>query len=404
MPAGAGKHLYHIKKRKLMEIRRSKKEAMKSISILVLNYEYPPIGGGAGEVTQSLCRFFAGKGIGQTIITGWVPGLPWSERTETTTLIRVPMLKFRKDRTSVLGMASYLLTAFIPMIYILLTRRIDIIHAHFIVPVGILALIAKKIFGIPYVVTMHGGDVPGMVPEQTDHLFHWALSMARTVAKNADIVTAVSSGLKELAMKSYSVPVTVIHNGIDAGWIKTDQKDNVDDGLRHLIFVGRLTQQKNVLSLIRAVGQLNQDHRWQLDILGDGPLMSALQQEARNLPAVRFHGWLPMAQVKQMLSDADIFLLPSFAEGLSIAALQAMARGCALVVSHIPMNRDVVDVGNNGFFCGHDPASIAMAIEKCLPDLERMQQNSLSKASMFLWDRIGEVYLSYFGKIIAEKP
>lgn len=377
---------------------------MKSISILVLNYEYPPIGGGAGEVTQSLCRFFSGKGIGQTIITGWVPGLPWSERTETTTLIRVPMLKLRKDRTSVLGMASYLLSAFIPMIYILLTRRIDIIHAHFIVPVGILALIAKKIFQIPYAVTMHGGDVPGIVPEQTDRLFQWALNMARTVAKNADIVTAVSSGLKELAMKSYNVPVTVIHNGIDAGWIKTYRKDKAnDDGLRRLIFVGRLTQQKNVLSLIRAVGLLNHDHRWQLDILGDGPLMSTLQEEARHLPAVHFHGWLPMAQVKQMLSDADIFLLPSFAEGLSIAALQAMACGCALVVSHIPMNRDVVDVGSNGFFCGHDPESIAEAIEKCLPELGRLQQNSLNKASTFLWDRIGEVYLSYFGKIIAEK-
>jgi glycosyltransferase involved in cell wall biosynthesis len=372
--------------------------------LLVLNYEYPPVGGGAGQVTENLCRFFAGRGIRQTVITGWVPGLKWRERHDLLTIIRVPMLKLRRDRTSVAGMASYLLTAFWPLVYVLMTRRPDLIHAHFAVPVGILALLAKRIFGTPYVITMHGGDVPGMVPEQTDSLFRWARGIARAVVRNAAVVTAVSRGLKALAAASYETPVEVIPNGIDPSWIDTPGGKTQDpSGVRRLIFVGRLTHQKNVSSLIQAVGLLQGDHAWRLDILGDGPLGEALRQEAQHLPFVHFHGWLPVEKVKAMLSDADIFLLPSFSEGLSIAALQAMARGCALIVSDIPMNRDVVQAGVNGHFCSHDPESIAAAIERCLPDLDQLKENSRQKAPMFLWDRIGDVYLSFFGTICEGK-
>ena len=373
--------------------------------ILVLNYEYPPVGGGAGQVTENLCRFFAGRGVRQTVITGWVPGLKWRERHDRLTIIRVPMLKLRRDRTSVAGMASYLMAAFWPLVYILITRRPDLIHAHFAVPVGILALVAKRISGTPYVITMHGGDVPGMVPEQTDTLFRWARGMARAVVRNAKIVTAVSGGLKALAAETYHTPVEVIPNGIDPSWIDAASgKTRDSSGIRRLIFVGRLTHQKNVSALIQAIGLLKGDPKWRLDILGDGPLGEALRHEARDLPSVRFHGWLPVEKVKEMLSEADIFLLPSFSEGLSIAALQAMARGCALIVSDIPMNRDIVEAGVNGHFCGHDPKSIAAAIERCLPDLDRMKENSLKKAPMFLWDRIGEVYLTCFEKCCETKP
>lgn len=374
-------------------------------SIVVLNYEYPPVGGGAGQVTEHLCRFFARQGIRQWVITGWVPGLPWVERQGRLTIIRVPMLKLRRDRTSVAGMASYLLGAAVILLLKLSCRRVDLIHAHFALPVGLLALLAKGIFGTPYVITLHGGDVPGMVPEQTDALFRWAGGVARRVADRADLVTAVSGGLKALAARSYPAPITVIPNGIDASWIEGDRRPPRQAGAeKRLIFVGRLTRQKNVSALIRAVGLLRGDQRWRLDILGDGPLGESLRREAADMPAVHFHGWLPVEEVKRRLSEADIFLLPSFSEGLSIAALQAMARGCALVVSDIPMNRDVVQEGVNGFFCSHDPQGIARAIERCLPDLERLQANSRQRAGAFLWDRIGEEYLSHFARIGEAKP
>jgi glycosyltransferase involved in cell wall biosynthesis len=373
-------------------------------NIVILNYEYPPVGGGAGQVTQSLCDFFSARGIRQTIITGWVPGTRWLERCKDITIIRVPMLKWRKDRTSVPGMASYLIMAFLPLLYVLLTRKVELIHAHFVVPVGILAMLAKSLFGTPYMVTMHGGDVPGMVPEQTDSLFRWVRRTANAVVESADVATAVSTGLKELASRSYRVPVAVIPNGIDSSWIDpvTEHASIAGREIR-LVFVGRLTRQKNVSALLKAVALLDRDRPWRLEIVGDGPLRGPLQKEAGNQPSVSFLGWLTPEQVKTKLSEADIFVLPSFSEGLSMAALQAMAKGCALVVSEIPMNRDVIEEGINGFCCGHDPESIAAAIEKCLPALNRLKLNSIRKASTFLWEHIGEVYLSYFEKIIEGK-
>ena len=112
--------------------------------ILVLNYEYPPVGGGAGQVSHNLCRFFANKGLKIIVITGWIPGLRWIEHDINQTIIRVPMLKCRRDRTTVFGMASYLFFAFFPMCFLILQKKVDLIHSHFALPVGFLSLLSKR--------------------------------------------------------------------------------------------------------------------------------------------------------------------------------------------------------------------------------------------------------------------
>lgn len=378
---------------------------MRSVrTLLILNYEYPPVGGGAGQVARSLCSCFARKGVEQIVITGWAPGLSFFDTIDKIRIIRVPMLKLRRDRTSVWGMASYIITAFFPLIYLLATRRIDAIHAHFVVPVGTLALAAKKLFGTPYIVTMHGGDVPGMVPEQTDSLFRWAKGAAKAVIRNADVVTAVSTGLADLAAKGYGERPEAIPNGIDKSWIDENGLGRAASSAEcRLVFAARLTEQKNAASLIEAFKQLGGSVRWRLDILGDGPLMNELRDAARGAAGVTFHGWVPEAEVKRILSEADIFVLPSFSEGLSIAALQAMARGCALVVSDIPMNRDILEESVNGFFCRHSPESIAAAIERCLPIIDELKSNSQRKACSFLWEDIGDVYLKRIEDIVERK-
>jgi glycosyltransferase involved in cell wall biosynthesis len=369
--------------------------------ILVLNYEYPPVGGGAGQVTQNLCGIFADHGIRQTVITGWIPGLSWSEQGENLTVIRVPMLKCRRDRTSVVGMASYLLTAFFPLLWIIMNRKIDLIHAHFMLPVGILAGLSRVIFGVPYIITLHGGDVPGMVPEQTDGLFRFFKKTAIWVSKKANAVVSVSEGLRRLAGKTYPVDIRVIPNGIASSWIQNGSGGKpFDAGTTHLVAGGRLTHQKNIGAVIRAVRLLTARGKWHLHIVGDGPLMDMLKKETGDLDCVTFHGWLSPDAVKDILTASDIFLLPSYSEGLSVAALQAMARGCALVVSDIPMNHDILEEGVNGYFCGHDPESIASSIYKCLPMLAKLKQGSLAKIRAFEWPLIGRQYIDIFEDVV----
>ena len=70
-----------------------------------------------------------------------------------------------------------------------------------------------------------------------------------------------------------------------------------------------------------------------------------------------------------------------------------------MVVSDIPMNKDIVEEGVNGFFCTHMPESIAMAIKKCLPNLETLKAGSIQKASSFSWLNIGQRYLESFERV-----
>ncbi|MDY7039156.1 MAG: hypothetical protein SV375_23775, partial [Thermodesulfobacteriota bacterium] len=68
----------------------------------------------------------------------------------------------------------------------------------------------------------------------------------------------------------------------------------------------------------------------------------------------------------------------------------------------IPMNKDIVDEGFNGYFCDHDAKSISETIMKCLPKLEELKSGSVTKCASFCWDKIGERYLSCFKDIYVE--
>jgi glycosyltransferase involved in cell wall biosynthesis len=370
--------------------------------LLVLNYEYPPIGGGAGVVSENVCNFLSSRKIIQTIITSWLPGLKFYERDGNITIIRVPTLKLSRHKTTFIGMFSYILSAFLPMMAVIIFRRINIIHSHFAVPVGVLAYGANLILKIPYVITLHGGDVPGMVPEQTDAMFRLIKPFARKIINRASMVTTVSSGLRELALKSYSKPIQVIPNGIDGSLIlnrlenSDRQKNNIS-----LLFAGRFTKQKNIDSIIKAMRIIEGTSlKCALDILGDGPLKSELERESTGIKGITFHGWVAEKEVREMMLETDIFILPSFSEGLSVACLHAMSQGCALVLSNIPMNLDLLDEGKNGYFASHDPQSVASAILRCSESLERLKQGSLEKVREFTWDKIGPQYEKLFLSIV----
>ncbi len=373
--------------------------------IIVLNYEYPPVGGGAGQVSRSICSELVKKGLKTIVITGWVPGLKFLEHSEGMTICRVPMLKLNRFRTSIMAMASYVVTAMFPALYYASLRKTALIHAHFVLPVGIVAWTVSKLRGTPYILTLHGGDVPGALPEQTDGLFRFLTPLARRIVEDSLSATVVSNGLKELAEKSYPPEkLIVIANGIDSSWLCEERSCNKkpSDEIR-LVASGRFTHQKNFEGLVRAVRKLDPEKKWRLDLLGDGPFMERVRKEAEGMKNVHLPGWVEEKEVKAYFRKGDIFLLPSFSEGLSVAGLQAMASGCALVVSDIPMNHDLLDEGENGYFCSFEPESIAEAIEKAAKNLERFSQRSLEKVKSFFWEEVGEEYFQLMERHL-DKP
>ena len=131
------------------------------MNILIINYEFPPIGGGGGIATYYIARELVRKGHAVSVLTSHFRELRWRETLEDIEIFRAPVLRKRRDYCSVFEMASFILTSLPMLVALLLTRNFDLIHIFFGVPSGPLGYVAKKLFGIPYLIRMGGGDVPG---------------------------------------------------------------------------------------------------------------------------------------------------------------------------------------------------------------------------------------------------
>ena len=139
-----------------------------------------------------------------------------------------------------------------------------------------------------------------------------------------------------------------------------------------LLFVGWLEREKGVFELIEACRQLAQEHRFTLDMVGDGHAMT----EARALVTrneldhvIRFRGWLDGLDVRLVLRDADVFVLPSWAEGLPNAMVEAMAAGLPVVVTRVGAVPEVVADHQSGLLTTpRDVESLRQALAELLED------------------------------------
>ena len=361
------------------------------MKILVLCYEYPPVGGGGGRVAASIAEGLAGKGHDVRVVSAGLRHLPREARINGVSVLRPESFRRREDTCSVPEMALYLLTAFLPAWKICRTWRPDIIHAHFVVPTGALALALHRLTGIPYVLTAHLGYVPGGVPEQTDSLFRYLGPFIQPIWKNAAAVTAVSGFVAGLAAKNCGVRAKVVLNGVSM----LPPPASLQAGCPpRIVMLGRLSLQKNPLLAVQALNLL-QELPWHFEVIGEGPLSVPMRElvRANGLEErVTFSGWLAREDVSKRLGMADVLLMTSTSEGLPMAGIEALRHGLAIVGSRIGGLTDVIDDGVNGLFCDLTPESFASRLRLILGDsatLVRMRSASLSKACAFnLPDRV----------------
>jgi glycosyltransferase involved in cell wall biosynthesis len=355
--------------------------------ILVLCYEYPPLGGGGGRVAKNIAEQMALRGHEvrvQTAALGWRSAL---ERAAGLEVQRTASGRRAPDTCAVHEMGLYVVTSFLPALSQLRKWKPDVMHAHFAVPTGLLAWAAHRLTAVPYVLTAHLGDVPGGVPDQTERLFRLIDPIARQIWKRAAVVTAVSSFVQDLAERAYGRRPVRILNGIDLSQEPAPVSKTRPD--RRLIFVGRFNPQKRPLFLIEALARLSAQN-WTLTMIGDGPLMGGVRARIRELrleSRVTLTGWLDAAEVRSHLREADIFCIPSASEGLPVAAIEALQHGLAIVGSAIPGLADVVEEEINGSLAAvDDNAAYSRQLERLLTDepiLRAMQEASARKARDF---------------------
>lgn len=356
------------------------------MKVLVLCYEYPPIGGGGGRVARTVAEAFVQRGIGVRVQTAGLGIRSMHETINGVEIFRTASLRRAPENCRVHEMGLYCATSLLPTLRHVRDWKPDVIHAHFAMPTGLLAWTVHRATKVPYVLTAHLGDVPGGVPEQTDRLFRLIGPFARNVWHEAAGVTAVSTFVQMLAEAAYGRKVERVLNGID---LRDAVAPHPPRALRHLVFAGRLNPQKCPVFLIDALAGVA-TRNWRLTLIGDGPLMPDVRERiARHglIDKVTLTGWLDTPSVERILRDGDVFVLPSSSEGLPVAAIEALKHGLAVASSEIPGTLDVVDDGVNGRRLPMgDLAAWQTGLTAMLSDsgkLDAMKQASFAKARDF---------------------
>lgn len=374
------------------------------MKILVLNYEFPPVGGGGGQASADLCGALVARGHNLYVLTTRAPGLARLEKHKGYTVHRAFTGRRSRYRASFLAMTGYIVGALYPGLRLLRCWEPDVIHAHFAVPTGALAFLLSKLSGVPYVLTAHLGDVPGGVPEKTDRWFRIVYPLTPPIWRGAAAVVAVSAYTRDLADKHYQVPIQVIPNGVKLPDVQQQARPVSDPP--SLIFVGRFQPQKNLPFLVDVLGRVS-DLPWTCSLLGDGPQRVAVEDRIRDLgleDRIKLKGWVTSEQVNHSLGESDVLVMPSLSEGLPVVGVQALAHGLAIVANRAGGLTELVEDGVNGLICEvNDQDCFASSLRWCLKDRDRLQQfkhASRAMAKRFDIANVAESYEHVFKQVI----
>ena len=258
-------------------------------------------------------------------------------------------------------------------------HRYDLIHIHKLSYPAFPCVIAGRLFRKRTLVKIANSGRYSDIRRMRKNYLLWGQKKMLAATLTADRIVAVNnqiiSELKKAGVSSKRI--VLIPNGVelDPSMRKTDY--GLNDPVV-VIFTGRLHPQKALDVLIRAFHQsINSrpDLEWRLSIIGEGPLRTDLEKLSAQLgiaPNVKF--WGSVHNVSHHLVKADIFVLPSWAEGMSNAMLEAMAIGLPCVASSINANKDLIEHSKQGLLVTPgDPNDLASAIIRLVGD-ERLRR------------------------------
>jgi len=344
------------------------------MKILVISHEYPPIGGGGGQVVADVCTHLAARGHQVYVLTALFGDLARKDVQGNLTIERISSCRTQAYRAGFDTMACFILKAILRGSRVMREFRPDVIQAHFAVPAGAAAYVLSGLFRVPYVITAHGGDVPGGAPQKTDKWFRLVQPFTRPFWKKAARVISVSEQTRRFAQQHYPVDIQVIPNGIDTQACQPGTFDPRQPA--RILYIGRFSPEKNaaavpvILDRIRGLD-------WRCAMLGDGPQMEDVKQSLTDLgisERVELPGWVSPQEVNQWLARSDILLMPSLLDSMPIAGLQGLAMGLALVLSDIGSCPDYIDEGRNGFLVPPgDVEGYAEALRQLLSDKELLK-------------------------------
>lgn len=379
--------------------------------VLFFNYEYPPLGGGAGNATDNILREYAKiPGLEVDLVTSsFDNNFHFEKIGRTINIHKLPIGKNSKNWhfQSQRDLLKYSCKAYFYSRKLTAKNKFDLSHSFFTVPCGFLSLLFKWQYGIPYIISLRGADVPGF-SGRFSLLYYFLTPIIKIIWKKAEKVVACSTGLKELAQKTNPIQnMEVIPNGINTELFKPDAVRRPGD--KFIVTQGgtRLTERKGIKYLIKAIHIISSHYpRIYLKIIGEGDEKESLENQCRELgidSRVEFLGKIPNQKLPVYYQEASLFILPSLNEGMSNAMLEALASGLPIIATNTGGASELVRESQNGFLIKMKNASdIADKIMIFLKnkDLCRIYgENSRKIAESMSWEKVADKYYEAYKKV-----
>ncbi|MCB0167625.1 MAG: glycosyltransferase [Anaerolineae bacterium] len=446
--------------------------------ILLINYEFPPIGAGGSKASQKIAASLVDMGHTVRVVTSrptqlytllgnlcvlsglgfWVylayakyafdedlsnhgftilgtlllltgfilrnTGLTWEllnpirglkpvEFVDGVEVHRIPVLRQKQEYCSTFEMGTFVMSALWYSLFNVREFKPDVVHVFFGIPDGPIGWALKRLYGLPYLISLRGADVPSDEVKRFAKHYKVLRPLVRWLWHDADAVVAVSNGLRDFAFQTTpDLPIEVIPNAIELS-VFTPPLHRQSEGPVRLIFVGRFNNFKNVEMLVETACLLEKKgvDNFELYLVGDGerrPRVERAAAEKGLTKRVHLMGWLDRAELVEQYRQADIFVTATTWEGMPNTVLEGMACGLPVVSTRASGLEELVREGVNGYLVNINDAN---ALADRLANLinNRYERLRMSKESRkiaeqeFAWEYIAEQYVEIYKRII-NKP
>jgi len=376
---------------------------------IMLMYLFPPHFAGGSLQGSRLMEQLARRGVDVRVLTSMPDGMAAPVREHAfggrVWRFRLP----RRGRTHWLGLRAAL--------WLLIHRDWDVLHVHGYSYFAVLPILVAKLLGRPVIVKTTVLHASGAFLTGSGALSRRFLEAYR----KADAIVALSSAIEEdlLERRAVGSRVLRIPNGVDI-WTFRPASEVERDEVRRALDVpqdaallmtcGEVNPRKNLLFLLQALEQVT-DVRCVLLVAGPDERFEAYQDTVRSAARdlqprhqVRFLGHVPPDLVSQLLPACDVFVLPSKAEGMPNALIEALAAGVASVASDIPGCREVLEEGGGVLVGLDDHRDLAAQLSRLLTDGEARRHLAREARTVaqhrFSFESVASAYYTLYEELL----
>lgn len=354
-----------------------------ALRVLMFDNEFPPLGGGTGVLNQRLLEEWSrDPDLRVDLVTSSRSANRWEETSfaERIRLFKVPVHNANLHHARNIELIRYFFRGWAQARRLLAAHAYDVSFAFSTVPAGAISHRLWRESGLPYVVSLQGPDIPGFEARYR-WMYPWLKPFLRRIWRGAAVVTACSQAHRDLARRTAPArEFQIVPNAVDVRRFTPGVRPAADGTVRCLC-VGRLIERKGQAHLLKALAQVKREglNSIRVTFAGTGDAEAGLKAETAALgldDRVVFAGVVAQEDMPSLYREADVFVLPSQNEGMSMAWMEAMASGLPLIVTETGGTHELVR--DNGVVVPwNDPAALAAALRALAEDPGRRRRMGL---------------------------